>query len=107
MLQVVVHYSLHFLLPVAIAYFFYAKHWKKGVLILWATMFIDLDHLLVSPIFDPDRCSVGFHLLHNYWALTIYILLLFFKKTRIVAIGLVLHIIADALDCYWMGLPLF
>lgn len=107
MLQTVVHYSLHFLLPIAIGYFLFPKQWIKVVLILWATMLIDADHLLASPIFDPNRCSVGFHLLHSYWAFAVYIILLFFKKTRIVGIGLTLHIITDALDCYWMGLPLF
>ncbi len=25
---------------------------------------------------------------------------------RIIGIGLVMHILTDALDCYWMGLPL-
>ena len=70
-------------------------------------MLIDVDHLLAKPIFDPDRCSVGFHLLHSYWAFGIYIVMLFFKKTRVVGIGFTLHIITDALDCFWMGLPLF
>lgn len=107
MVQTVVHYSLHFLLPVAIALIFYPKYWKKALVILWATMLIDTDHLLATPIFDPNRCSVGYHLLHSYWAFAIYVVLLFFNKTRIVALGLVLHILTDALDCFWMGLPLF
>lgn len=106
MLQTVVHYSLHFLAPIAIGCFLFPKYWLKVVVILWATMFIDLDHLLASPIFDPNRCSVGFHLLHSYWAFVLYVLFLFFKKTRVIGIGLVLHILTDALDCYWMGLPL-
>ncbi len=67
------------------------------------TMLIDLDHLFATPIFDPNRCSISFHPLHTYWALAVYVLLLFFKKTRIIGIGLVLHIVADAIDCMWMN----
>jgi len=66
-----------------------------------ATMFIDLDHLLANPIYDANRCSINFHLLHQYWAICVYIVLLFFKKTRIVAVGLLLHILTDFQDCIW------
>ncbi|QIE60790.1 hypothetical protein G5B37_14865 [Rasiella rasia] len=103
MLQTSIHYGLHFLVPVAFAYIFYQSNWKQVSLILLATMLVDLDHLFATPIFDPERCSIGFHYLHSYWAIGVYILLLFFKKTRIVAIGLVWHMITDAIDCYWMG----
>ena len=102
MLQTTLHYSLHFLVPIGIAFFFFKKHWLKLTLILWATMLIDLDHLLADPIFDPERCSIGFHILHSYAAIIIYALLLFWKKTRIIAIGLLLHMIADYLDCLWI-----
>lgn len=102
MLQTVVHYSMHFVLPAFIAWFFFKDKWVTVYVILIATMLIDLDHLLASPIFDPDRCSVGFHYLHSFWAAGIYILGLFFKKSRVVAIGLVLHLITDGIDCIWM-----
>ena len=69
-----------------------------------ATMLIDLDHLLASPIFDSSRCSIGFHPLHSYYAIVVYVGLLFFKKTRIIAIGLLLHILTDYQDCLWMKL---
>lgn len=62
-------------------------------------MLIDLDHLFATPIFDPDRCSINFHPLHTYWAMGIYVALLFFRKTRIVAVGLVFHLITDYIDC--------
>lgn len=67
------------------------------------TMLIDLDHLLANPVFDPDRCSINFHPLHSYWALLIYLLLLFFRRTRIVAVGLVFHFLTDFIDCVWNG----
>ena len=67
-----------------------------------ATILVDLDHLLADPIFSPDRCSIGFHPLHSEWAIGIYFLLLFFPKSRIVAIGLLYHMLTDYQDCLWM-----
>lgn len=67
-----------------------------------ATMLIDLDHLLADPIFSATRCSINFHPLHSYWAIVMYVLLAYFKKTRIIAVGLILHIITDSIDCLWM-----
>lgn len=103
MLQTLVHYSFHFLVPGLIAFVFYREQWQRAWLILLLTMLVDLDHLLADPIFDPNRCSFGFHPLHSYWALAIYIAMLFFKKTRLVAIGLVLHLLTDFMDCVWNG----
>ncbi len=60
---------------------------------------IDLDHLLATPIFDANRCSINFHPLHSYYAIALYIILLIPKATRIIAIGLLAHIIADGADC--------
>lgn len=101
MFQTIVHYSLHFLAPGLIAFIFFRSQWKKAWLIMLATMLIDLDHLLANPIFDPGRCSINFHPLHTYWALGVYVLLLFFKKTRIAAVGLVFHLLTDYQDCLW------
>lgn len=101
MLQTLVHYSLHFLVPGLIAFVFFKEQWVRAWLILLATMLIDLDHLLADPIFDPNRCSINFHPLHTYWALAVYIVLLFFKKTRIIAIGLIFHLLTDYIDCLW------
>ena len=67
-----------------------------------ATMLIDLDHLLAIPLFDPERCSINFHPLHTYYAMAVYLGFLFFNKTRILGIGLVIHMIADATDCWMM-----
>ncbi|WP_245234975.1 DUF6122 family protein, partial [Tamlana crocina] len=60
MLQTVVHYFLHFIFIGAIAYGYDSNNWKKYWLILLATMLVDLDHLLATPIFQPGRCSIGF-----------------------------------------------
>lgn len=101
MLQTIVHYTLHLLVPGLIAYVFFRKEWKKAWLIMLATMLVDLDHLFATPIFDRNRCSIGFHPLHSYWAIAIYVVLLFFKKTRIVAVGLLFHMFTDFVDCMW------
>ena len=102
-MQFSVHYGLHFLVPLFIALFFFKSNWKAVYLILLATMLVDLDHLLATPMFDANRCSIGYHLLHSYWAIILYIVLLFFRKTRVIGIGLVLHMLTDTVDCLWMG----
>ena len=97
-----IHYGLHLVFPLFIAYHFFQKEWKKTYAILWATMLIDVDHVLAHPIFDPNRCSINFHPLHTFYAGAIYFSLLFFRKTKIWGIGLVLHLITDAIDCLWL-----
>lgn len=66
-------------------------------------LLIDLDHLLATPIFSNNRCSINFHPLHTYYAIVVYILLLIPNRTRLIGIGLVIHIIADYTDCWLMG----
>ena len=83
MLQQLVHYGLHFVAPLLIALLLFKGHWLRVYLILLATMLVDLDHLFATPMFDPNRCSIGFHFLHSYWAIAVYLLLLFFPRTRI------------------------
>jgi hypothetical protein len=94
------HIALHFLVPAVVAGIFYREQWVKVFLILIATMVVDLDHLLADPIYDPDRCSIGFHPLHSWIAIGVYFVMLFFKKTKIVGLGLVIHMILDFIDCY-------
>jgi len=63
------------------------------------TMVVDADHLLSSPIFSPDRCSINFHPLHTFWAMGVFFLLLFFKgNLRIIGIGLLFHMLTDWID---------
>ena len=101
-LRFIIHYGMHFLLPFVIAFLFFRKRfWQASLLILSANL-IDLDHLLATPIFDPERCSIGFHLLHSYPAMILYILLLLVPKLRLIAIGLLLHILTDFMDCLWI-----
>ncbi len=99
-----VHYSLHFLAPGLLAWFLFRDIWKKGWLIMIGTMLVDLDHLLARPIFDPARCSIGFHPLHSGYAIAFYFLLLLYpnKYVRIIAVGLLFHMATDFQDCLWL-----
>ena len=103
-LQLTTHYSLHFLFPGFIAWVFFRKEWKKVWMIMIATMLVDVDHLFAYPhIFDPDRCSIGFHPFHSYFAIGVYGIMAWFPKLRIIAIGLLFHMLTDFLDCWWIG----
>ncbi|MDO6760424.1 DUF6122 family protein [Tamlana sp. 2_MG-2023] len=102
MIQPIAHYGCHFLIPLCVALVWFKTQWKTAYLIMIAGMLIDLDHLLATPIFSPNRCSINFHPLHTYYAMVIYVLLLFPKKTRLIGLGLVIHILADVVDCSFM-----
>lgn len=103
-MQIVIHYFLHLVFPLGIAYVFFRASWKTVYLIFIATMLVDLDHLLATPIFQADRCSINFHPLHTYYAMIVYVGLLFLRKPfNIIGIGLLFHMLTDALDCWMMG----
>ncbi|WP_442590718.1 DUF6122 family protein [Pedobacter sp. AW31-3R] len=102
-MQSFIHYFLHFGFPFFIAFLLFRKDWKKVYLILIATMLVDLDHLLATPIFQANRCSFGFHYLHSYYAMMVYFILLFFRNPyRIIGIGLLFHMLTDLIDCLFM-----
>ena len=93
------HLGLHAAVPGGVALLFFRRDWKRAWLIMFATMLVDLDHLLADPIYDPDRCGIGFHPLHSTPAIAAYALLLIPRPTRLIALGLVIHMALDALDC--------
>lgn len=99
MLRFLVHYGIHFIVPIAVGLLFFKRNQLKVIVILLAGIVIDIDHLFATPVFDPNRCSIGFHPLHTYWAIAVYVGLLFFKKTRIFGVALLIHILADTMDC--------
>jgi len=102
-MQTFIHYFLHFGFPLFIAYGLFRKNWKKVYLILVATMLVDLDHLVANPIFQANRCSINFHPLHTYYAMIVYVILLFFRKPfNIIGIGLLFHMLTDYTDCMIM-----
>jgi len=95
-----IHYGLHFVAPLFIAYFFFKNNWKLVYLIFICSMLVDLDHLLATPIFDKNRCSINFHPLHSYIAIGLYVVGLLFKKTRVLCFALLFHMLTDFIDCY-------
>ena len=94
------HISLHLVVPLAVVGLFFKKDWKIAYFIMLSTILVDLDHLLANPIYDPNRCSIGFHPLHEPWFIAFYFILSFYPKTRFIGVGLVIHMVLDAIDCY-------
>lgn len=103
-LRVLTHYGLHFVFPGALAWLFFRSRWKAAWVIMVATMLVDADHLLADPVFAPDRMSVGFHPLHSYPAIVVYALMLLVpnRTVRIIAVGLLFHMLTDAQDFLWV-----
>jgi len=85
---------------------FWKENWWKAGLIMVATMAIDLDHLLADPVFDPGRCSIGYHPLHTLWAGIVFggILVVPFWPLRAAAVGGLWHLCTDFVDCLLGGL---
>jgi hypothetical protein len=93
---------LHFAVPALVAKWGFKTHWIKAWLIMMATMAVDLDHLLADPLYAPNRCSIGFHPLHTTFPIIVYVILCYFPKTRLIGLGLTIHMILDGIDCWLM-----
>jgi len=104
MLRFGVHYGIHFLVPIAVALLFYKNNLRYAIVVLLAGILIDLDHLWATPIFDPDRCSINFHPLHSYWAMVVYLGMLWFKRWRIFGLAACIHLLADTADCLFIAM---
>lgn len=115
------HIALHFIVPLLVALVFYSSRWRNTALILIATMMVDVDHLLADPIYDADRCSIGFHPLHTTPAIVVYAALFVLplavgreaeggelqpraRVLHLIGLGLLIHMALDGIDC--LGLPL-
>lgn len=95
---------MHFLVPGLLAWWLFRPVWRQAWLMMLLSMLVDLDHLLSTPVFDPERCSIGFHPLHTFPAMLAYCLLLLVPNSivRMVATGLLFHMFTDFVDCLWM-----
>lgn len=102
MLHSILHLALHVAVPGLAAWLFFRPRWVRSWLVMLGTMVVDADHLLANPVFDPDRCSIGFHPLHTAPAIVVYGALTIPRPTRLFGIGLLIHIGLDLLDCLWM-----
>jgi hypothetical protein len=112
-----IHVALHFAVPLLVALAAYRNRWKSAVVIMVATMLVDADHLLADPIYDPERCSIGFHPLHTMPAIAVYIALFLFplvwrrmepardldptvRVFHLIGLGLLIHMALDWVDCF-------
>ena len=109
------HTALHFLIPALLAAAIDRKRWLRTWLILIGTMAVDVDHLLAVPVYDPERCSIGFHPLHTTPAIIAYGVLLIGpwvacrvawcreqsrgRVVQLVGLGLIVHMVLDGIDC--------
>ncbi len=116
-----IHIALHFVVPLLVALVFYRSRWRNATLIMIATMIVDADHLLANPIYDPNRCSIGFHPLHTAPAILFYTLLFLLplivrrkagdqglnstmRAVHLVGLGLLIHMALDWIDCLvWLA----
>ena len=96
------HLLLHILVPLVCATTFYRKRWPGAFGVMMLGMLIDIDHLLAEPVYSAGRCSIGFHPLHTLVPIVVYATLALHPKTRLLGIGLCIHIALDALDCRLM-----
>ena len=93
------HIALHFAVPAIITLQFFRQRWQMAYLLMMATMLVDIDHLITDPIYDAGRCSIGFHPLHQPWFFGLYLVMCFLPKTRLIGLGLMIHMILDSIDC--------
>ncbi|WP_058836206.1 DUF6122 family protein [Luteimonas abyssi] len=101
-LRPILHILLHIAVPVAVARLFWPAYWKRAAAWMLAGWLIDIDHLLADPIYAPGRCSIGFHPLHTWPAIAAYGALTVPRRTRWLGVGLLIHIVLDAIDCVLM-----
>lgn len=103
MTRAILHLALHILVPGLVAWLAFRPRWRRAWLIMIVTMAVDLDHLLADPVYDPNRCGIGFHPLHSYIAIAAYTAMAAIPQLRIVGVGLLIHMALDGLDCMWIG----
>lgn len=111
-----IHITLHFAVPLVVATIFYSQQWRSAALIMILTMIVDIDHLLADPIYDPNRCSIGFHPLHSAIPIVFYFLMFFIpilyqrfttkintsssvRVIHLLGLGLLIHMFLDWTDC--------
>lgn len=104
-IQSILHYGGHFIAPFLIAWVIWRSDWKRFGACMVAANLIDIDHLWAVPIFDPDRCSIGFHTFHGWEAGIIYAALLLVPRwwARALGAGALWHLFVDAGDCLGQG----
>lgn len=110
------------MIPAVFSILFFREEWRKACLIMCLTISVDIDHLWATPIYDAARCSIGFHPLHQWFPICLYILLCFSpyffraavycggvkwqarikvyaQTVQYIGVGLILHMALDSVDC--------
>jgi hypothetical protein len=112
------HLALHVFVPALLGRLIDPTRWVSVSLLMVGTMLVDLDHLIADPIYDPERCSIGFHPLHTALPIGLYLTVAavagaaywaargpgqrdagVWRAVFLVGAGLVIHMGLDALDC--------
>jgi hypothetical protein len=97
-----VHLLLHALVPCAVAAVARPRRPGRALLLMLAGWAVDVDHLLAHHVYNPDRCSIGFHPLHRTAAQVVYVALTLHPRSRWLGLGLLLHMALDSVDCLAM-----
>jgi len=104
MARPLLHLLLHLVLPAVVARWCWPGRWLRAWGVMMCAMLIDLDHLLASPVYDPDRCSLQAHVLHGPAPIALYLSMFAFPRLRMLAAGLLVHLALDGSDCLAMGI---
>ena len=106
LIQFIIHYGGHWIAPFLFARVVAGANWLRFAAVMLAANLIDLDHLLADPIFDPNRCSIGFHPLHGWVAAAIYVVCLAIPRwwARAFGLGALWHLAVDYGDCLMQGM---
>lgn len=102
MLRIVLHAILHVAVPGAVARLAWRETWVRAWLVMLAVNLVDLDHLLADPLFDSNRCSIGFHPLHSWPVQFVWVAMALWPRTRLIGVGVLIHMALDAIDCSFM-----
>lgn len=97
------HLVMHVAAPLLLALALGGKNKRVAFFWMMASMSIDIDHLWAIPVYEPGRCSIGFHPLHQWPAAMVYLGMVAVRPTRWFGIGALLHLVLDGIDCLMMS----
>lgn len=103
MIRPALHLVLHVVVPLAVAFLAARPAWRRAFVVMIATMAVDLDHLLADPLYNPNRCSLTAHPLHEPLLFPVWAALALWPQTRWVGVGLLIHMALDGIDCALMA----
>ncbi len=98
-MNLLIHIISNLVLIAIISFFDKKTPFKKIFLLVILSNFIDLDHIVANPVYDPSRCSINFHPLHSWYLFPVYLVGIFLKKYKYLFYGIILHLILDKIDC--------